>query len=324
MNVTNDIVKVSLMTTNEMNRAVATDELPQLLESGMQAVENAMLNIVKSEVQTLKDASTHILSAGGKRVRPRLLMLAYLACGGTDVDYAAPPGAAVELMHTASVVHDDINDHGVLRRGRPSVNAKWGRTFALLTGDFLFTAVYQLMSPYGNLNKLLADAATALVEGETLQAYAVKNNEFTRENYARIISLKTAALFQSAGEIGARLANAGEEVAEALSNYGFNIGLAFQIVDDILDIVGDEDTLGKTSGIDVEQGRGITAVEGSDAEDIMDSIKRKLMSGNRLEEARQQATAFVDMAISQLDILPPSAAKDELISLANKVLNRNN
>jgi octaprenyl-diphosphate synthase len=313
------------MTTQSIKSAIATDNLPHLLQSGLEAVENAMLNVVKSDVTVLREASTHILGAGGKRVRPRLLLLAYLACGGTDVEYAAAPGAAVELMHTASVVHDDINDHGVMRRGRPSVNAKWGRTFALLTGDFLFTAVYQLMAPYGNLNKLLADAATALVEGETLQAYAVKNNEFTRENYARIISLKTAALFQSAGEIGARLAGAAENVADALANYGFNIGLAFQIVDDILDIVGDEATLGKTAGIDVEQGRGFAAVENGDSngEDIMNTIKHKLLSGNRLEEARQQAQAFAEMAISQLDVLLESPAKDELIALANSVINRN-
>ncbi|MDQ7025546.1 MAG: polyprenyl synthetase family protein [Anaerolineae bacterium] len=311
------------MTTHDMNRTVATDDMLPLLQTGLQAVENAMYNVVKSDVEVLRDASTHILSAGGKRVRPHLLMLAYLACGGTDVTYAAPPAAAVELMHTASVVHDDINDHGVVRRGRPSVNAKWGRTFALLTGDFLFTAVYQLMAPYGDLNKLLAEAATALVEGETLQAHAVKNNEFTRENYARIISLKTAALFQSAGEIGARLADTTEDIAEALGNYGFNIGLAFQIVDDILDIVGDEETLGKTSGIDVEQGRGITAIENTEGADIMDAIKRKLLSGNRLEEARQQAQAFAEIAIEQLDVLPDSYAKTELADLANKVINRN-
>jgi octaprenyl-diphosphate synthase len=227
-------------------------------------------------------------------------------------------------MHTASVVHDDINDHGIMRRGRPSVNAKWGRTFALLTGDFLFTAVYQLMSPYGELNRDLANAATALVEGETLQAWAVKNQEFTRENYIRIIALKTAALFQSAGSIGAKLANASESVVDALSAYAYNIGLAFQIVDDILDVIGDETTLGKTAGIDIEQGRGIVSVnEGENPNDIMDGIKAKLLGGNRLQEARQQAEALVQMAISFLDVLPASAAKDELISLAEKVVNRN-
>lgn len=296
-----------------------------LLEQGLQAVENAMLTVVKSDVKVLREASTHILQAGGKRVRPRLMLLAYLACGGSDVETVAEPAAAIELMHTASVVHDDINDHGVVRRGRPSVNAKWGRTFALLTGDFLFTTVYELMSSYSReINKEVAASATALVEGETLQAWAVKNNAFTSENYMRIIALKTAALFKAAGNIGARLADADDAVIEALSDYAYNVGLAFQIVDDILDIVGDQDKLGKTSGIDLEQGRGFAAVQknGSDADDLMDSIKRKLMSGDRLEEARQQAAMLVRVAIASLNVLPDSKAKSGLIALAESVINR--
>ncbi|MEO1165817.1 MAG: polyprenyl synthetase family protein [Chloroflexota bacterium] len=335
------------MTTQEMQSITTDVEQKQLLHEGLQSVEDAMLMVVNSDVTVLRDASNHILQAGGKRVRPRLLMLAYLASGGTDVEYAAAPGAAVELMHTASVVHDDINDHGVVRRGRPSVNAKWGRTFALLTGDFLFTAVYELMAEYGDINADLASAATGLVEGETLQAWAVKNDEFTRENYMQIIALKTAALFKSAGTMGAKLAGADDDVVDALGNYAFNIGLAFQIIDDILDIVGDEATLGKTSGIDLEQGRGFAAVEngnsngngsnghssngngtnghngnGKTAMDIAEEVKRKLMSGNRLEEARQQARGLVAMAIQSLDVLPESYAKEGLIALAHKVIDR--
>lgn len=294
----------------------------QRITAALHAVERAMETVVNSEVDVLRDASRHILAAGGKRVRPRLLMLAYLACGGIDLEYAAPAGAAVELMHTASVVHDDINDHGVLRRGRPSVNAIWGRTFALLTGDFLFTSVYTLLAPYRDLNITLAAAARALVEGETLQAAAVKNNNFTREVYMRIIALKTAALFQAAGEMGARLANASPATCEALSQFAYNVGLAFQIVDDVLDIVGDEKTLGKTSGIDIEQGRGYTAIqEGSG--DPMESIKRKVMQGSYLQEARTQAQALVNMAIEALDVLPESVYKQELIELAQLVVERN-
>lgn len=330
------------MTTQEMHSMTQDAEQQRLLEQGLQSVEDAMLTVVNSDVTVLREASNHILQAGGKRVRPRLLMLAYLASGGTDVDYAAPVGAAVELMHTASVVHDDINDHGVVRRGRPSVNAKWGRTFALLTGDFLFTAVYELMATYGEVNEDLAAAATGLVEGETLQAWAVKNDEFTRENYMRIIALKTAALFKSAGSMGAKLANADDDIVDALSNYAYNVGLAFQIIDDILDIVGDEETLGKTSGIDIEQGRGFTAVEsngsngnghhsngngngngnGKSAMDVAEEVKRKLMSGNRLQEARQQARGLVEMAISELDILPDSLARQGLVDLAYLVIER--
>lgn len=294
----------------------------QLLNRGMTAVEQAMLNITNSDVEVLRDASHHILSAGGKRVRPHLLLLSYMANGGTDVDDAAIPAAAVELMHTASVVHDDINDHGIVRRGQVSVNARWGRTFALLTGDFLFTAVYQLMSPYKDLNIVLSDAATALVEGETLQAWAVKNSEFTSEMYTKIIALKTAALFESATEMGSRLAGAPEHVVTAFKRAGYNIGLAFQIVDDILDIVGDEETLGKTAGIDIEQGRGFASVEDTDGEDLMDSIKRKFMAGDRLEQARIQARTLVDMAIDELQVVPDSYAKDEFIALAELVINR--
>lgn len=311
------------MSTQQLQSTTIDAEQEQLLEKGLQSVEDAMLKVVDSEVTVLRDASQHILSAGGKRVRPRLLMLAYLATGGTDVDYASPPAAAVELMHTASVVHDDINDHGIVRRGQASVNAKWGRTFALLTGDFLFTSVYELMAPYGDLNLDLASSATALVEGETLQAWAVKNNEFTSDNYIRIIALKTAALFKAAGTIGAKLANADDAVIEALSDYSYNVGMAFQIVDDILDIVGDEEKLGKTAGIDLDQGRGFAAVdEEQSTEDIFNTIKRKMMSGNRLQEAREQATGLVAMAIASLDILPDSVAKTGLIDLANAVINR--
>lgn len=310
------------MTTQQLPSTTLKVDQEQLLNQGLQSVEDVMLEVVNSEVTVLRDASQHILSAGGKRIRPRLLMLAYLAAGGTDVDYASPPAAAIELMHTASVVHDDINDHGIVRRGRPSVNAKWGRTFALLTGDFLFTSVYELMAPYGDLNRDLAASATALVEGETLQAWAVKNNEFTSENYMRIIALKTAALFRAAGAIGGKLANTDDAIIEALSDYAYNIGLSFQIIDDILDIVGDEEKLGKTAGIDLEQGRGFAAVGEENGADIFESIKRKLMSGNRLQEAREQAEVLVALAIGSLDVLPDSNAKTGLIELANAVINR--
>ncbi len=305
------------------------------IQQAMQSVDNIMFEVVNSDVKTLRDASRHILDAGGKRVRPRLLMLAYSALGGTDYDYAAPPAAAIELVHTASVVHDDINDHGVVRRGRPSVNAIWGRTFALLTGDFLFTKVYELMAPYKDLNIDLAEATVALVEGETLQAAAVKENNFTREVYYQIIARKTAALFKSAATIGAKLAHADEVVIQALGQYGYSVGLAFQIIDDILDLTVDTDKLGKTSGIDLAQGRGYVAAHatnghtgGAVAEavieqaDPMTSIKEKLLKGDAINEARIQAQTLAQTAIACLNVLPESQAKRELIDLANMVVDR--
>ncbi|MCA0452962.1 MAG: polyprenyl synthetase family protein [Chloroflexi bacterium] len=305
------------------------------IQEAMQSVENIMFEVVNSDVKTLREASRHILDAGGKRVRPRLTMLAYSALGGTDYTYAAPPAAAIELVHTASVVHDDINDHGVVRRGRPSVNAIWGRTFALLTGDFLFTKVYELMASYKDLNIDLAEATVALVEGETLQAAAVKENNFTREVYYQIIARKTAALFKSAATIGAKLAHADEKVIEALGQYGYSVGLAFQIIDDILDLTADTAKLGKTSGIDLAQGRGYVAAYANNGHtgvavaeavvedsDLMTSIKAKLLKGDAINEARIQARTLAQTAIACLDVLPESQAKRELIDLANMVVDR--
>ena len=304
-------------------------KLNSLVEDGMAAVERAMIEATDSDVDVLREASLHILGAGGKRLRPRLLLLSYLALGGRDVHFVADPAAAIELMHTASVVHDDINDHGILRRGRPSVNAIWGRTFALLTGDFLFTAVYKLMAPYNELNIDLAKAATGLVEGETLQASAVKSNTFTREAYMKIIARKTAALFRAASTIGAKLAGAHTDEIRVLSEFGYNLGIAFQIVDDILDLVSDQDKLGKTSGIDILQGRGV-AVAMSDAngncraqaKDPLVEIRRKLMEGDTIKTARQQASYLIDSSIASLAILDESPAKLELMSLARQVIER--
>ncbi len=302
-------------------------ELSEALQAAFQAVETLLVDVVDSEVAVLRDASRHIIAAGGKRLRPRLALLAYAAVGGDNPSEAAPVAAAVELVHTASVVHDDINDHGVVRRGRPSVNALWGRTFALLTGDYLFTKVYELMAPFRDLNVLLAEGTVALVEGETLQAAAVKEGNFTREVYYRVIALKTAALFKSAGAMGAKLGGGTTKQIEALANFGFNIGLAFQIIDDILDLIGDEQQLGKTAGIDVEQGRGfatayIEETQESSIDDKVNAIKAKALEGDALEKARTQAHMLVQQAINELDELPPSAAKDALVDLAQMIVDR--
>lgn len=297
-------------------------DLEARLTAGLHAVETKMHDVCDSDVTVLRDASRHIISAGGKRYRPRLMLLAYMACGGKKLDDVVSMSAALELVHTASVVHDDINDHGVVRRGKPSVNAIWGRTFALLTGDFLFTKVYELMAPFRDLNIVLAEATVALVEGETLQAQAVKENRFTREVYMDIIARKTAALFKAGAVLGARAANATQDVIEALSLFGYNIGLAFQVIDDILDLTSDSVKLGKTSGIDLEQGRGIAAVADKPVEDPMEAIKRKAFSGDTLQKAKDQARMLVEMAIAQLDVLPNSVEKSALRELALATIHR--
>src|SRR5581483_4212888 len=309
-------------------------------DRALQSIDELLKSIVNSDVDILRDASRHILEAGGKRVRPRLTLLAYEAVGGEDLDAVLPVAAAVELVHTATLVHDDINDHGLTRRGRPTINAQWGRTFALLTGDYLFTKVYELMAPFKDLNIVFAEATVALVEGETLQAAAAKSGQLDRETYTRIIAKKTASLFAAAAKLGAMLANAAAEQISALEQYGFNLGLAFQIVDDILDLIADSQQLGKTAGLDVVQGKGfVTAVAGHAATsgngkasatavlepapaDPMAAFKQKMLSGNYIQEGRQNAQQLAALAAMSLSAFPPAPALDELHALARQVVER--
>jgi len=301
-----------------------TDNLNSVIEQDanlIQAIDNIMLESTRSQVTLLQDASWHIIKSGGKRVRPRMLLLSYLALGGTDLKTAMDVAAGIELVHTASVVHDDINDHGVVRRGVPSVNAKWGRTFALLTGDFLFTKVYEITAQYPLVSPIFADATIKLVEGETLQAYAVKNKQFDMKTYYNIIGLKTAVLFGAATKLGAMLAGASDSVVQTLGDFGYKIGMAFQIFDDLLDLTGDTVQLGKTAGLDVEQGKGLSQVA-IDSPDPMVAIKSQMMNASTIELGQKMAQQFVDDALGLLDDLPDSLARTKLIEIAHTVANR--
>lgn len=312
-----------------------TSEIP------LQAVEELLLTVTRSAVPLLSETTAHILSAGGKRLRPRLVLLAHAAVGGTNTDDVIPLAAAVEIIHTATLVHDDINDHGTLRRGRETVNSRWGSTFALLTGDYMFTKTYEIMAPYpAELNRILSRAAIQLVEGETLQIQAARQGVLDRDTYYEIIAKKTAALFVACTELGATAAGAPPEWIQALSTYAFNLGLAFQIVDDILDLIGDAQTLGKNAGMDLPQGRGLAAVrDDGNLPDVRTGtavhvtpdtaggpFKESLLAGNSLETAvelgRAKAQELVERALASLDILPPSPALEELRNLARQVVQR--
>jgi octaprenyl-diphosphate synthase len=314
-----------------------------LTQEGVDAVEEILLGSIDSEVDLLNEASRHILHSGGKRIRPQVALLAYLAAGGNDQLEAAPMAAAVEMVHTATLVHDDINDHSLVRRGRPSVHARWGRTFALLAGDYLFTKVYQLMAPYGTpYNGIMANACSELVEGETMQAAAAKSGNIDRETYKRIVSLKTASLFEAAARMGGMMGGAEDRVVEGLAEYAYNLGIAFQVIDDILDVIGDPETLGKPVGADVAQGRGAFATENGrtilslqgggeavaepvatfDETDPIQTMMLKLRNSGAIELARLQAREVAERARNALSIVPPSPARDGLEDLIDLVLDR--
>jgi geranylgeranyl pyrophosphate synthase len=305
------------------------------IERELLAVEEQLNLIVRSEVELLQAASQHIIASGGKRIRPRLTMLAYLAAGGTDLAAVLPLAAAVELVHTATLVHDDINDHSQTRRGKITVHARWGRTFALLTGDYLFSKVYELMAPYGSeYNVLMANACVELVEGETLQAAAAKSGTIDQETYKRIISLKTASLFEASARMGALLGGGDEQIVEALGRFGNNLGLAFQIVDDVLDIMGDPETMGKPAGNDLIQGAGAliaqngkktnhqVAVAEAPAEDPIQAMMVRLRESGAVEVARMKAYEMARRARQALEQVPASEARDELVSLVDLVVDR--
>ncbi len=310
------------------------------IDQSLQAVNDLLLSVTQSPVMLLSETTRHILSAGGKRLRPRLVLLAHAAVGGENEAYVVPLAAAVEIIHTATLVHDDINDHGTLRRGRETVNARWGGTFALLTGDFMFTKTYEIMAPYpGELNAVLARAAIELVEGETLQIQASRQGMLDRDAYFEIIAKKTAALFVACVELGALAADANPEWIKALKQYAFNLGLAFQITDDVLDLIADPEQVGKNVGIDLSQGRGFAAVKdgnhkrggnGSALEIAPDTapgpLKESFLADQSLDMAvrkgREKAEELASLAMASLEALPPSAAVDELRALARHVVER--
>lgn len=313
--------------------------IEEIIEQGMTAVDEYLQEVVGSQVDILHDASVHIVTSGGKRLRPKMVLLAYLAAGGQQLQDSVGLAAAVELVHTATLVHDDINDHSLTRRGKPTVHARWGRTFALLTGDYMFAKVYEMMAPYGSpYNEIMSQAAVRLVEGETLQAAAAKAGDMNRETYKQIIGLKTASLFEAAARMGATLAETDQEVVEGLAEYAYNLGLTFQIVDDILDIVGDPETLGKPVGSDLIQNRGVIAVqngEGSFSRDGMvatavvdiDPLQKmmaRLRESGAVEIARIQAHEVANRARQALASVPPSPFRDELEDLVDVVLERDN
>lgn len=310
--------------------------LNETLQIGIDAVEKRLSSSIGTDIETLHDASLHIIESGGKRVRPRVAMLAYIASGGQDVLDVVDAAAAVEMIHTASLVHDDINDHSALRRGKVSVHKRWGRTFALLTGDYMFTKVYELMAPYGvEPNKVMAHAAKTLVEGETLQALAAKSGDMDRETYKQVIERKTASLFIAAAELGAVIAGADEEVRQALSDYGKYVGNCFQIVDDILDLVGDPEEMGKPKGLDVAQNRGVaiahgngsnsnghTAVIESESDDPIERMLNKLRASGAVEVARIEADRMAEKARAALSKLNPSPAVSAMEAIIDEVLER--
>ncbi len=303
------------------------------LESALSLVEEMLSDLTSSDVVLLNQASSHIMNAGGKRLRPRVLFLSFEAVGGTDLSRIAPVAAALELIHTASLVHDDINDHSEMRRGRATINARWGNTLALLTGDFIFLKVLDLAAGFdAEVIRVLSRTCVALVEGEILQIATQSEGQLTEADYLEIVGRKTASLFSACAELGAIVAGASLEERTALRDYGYSFGVAFQLRDDVLDLVGSSQRLGKPVVRDLDQEKMslvmLHATSKSErAREILmskdrDSVLDLLESTGALDYANQRTREYSDMAKEELAVLAPSAARDTLCVLAELAFDR--
>jgi octaprenyl-diphosphate synthase len=230
-------------------------DIYQLVREDLAKVESQIRSVAEVESPRLAELLEYSLKEGGKRLRPVLTLLS-AKFYRYDLDRLLPMASAVELMHTATLVHDDAIDNSAIRRGRPTINSLWGEDKAVLLGDYLFAKAGEFAALTGNLRviRLFAQTLQIITSGELAQTFDAFNLEQSRDLYLERISGKTASLFSLATESGAILSQAPEESIKVLREYGFNLGVAFQIVDDVLDFIGTEEELGKPVGLDLAQG----------------------------------------------------------------------
>jgi len=222
----------------------------------MQAINALILDRMQSPIGMIPDLAAHLVEAGGKRLRPLLTIASARLCGAVTPAHHKL-AAAVEFIHSATLLHDDVIDESDLRRGRQVANRIWGNSASILVGDFLFARAFNLMVETGSLEALdiLSTASSVIAEGEVHQLAALRNTAMTEDTYMRVIGAKTAALFAAACEVSPIVSGRDAATQEALRNYGQNLGLAFQLVDDALDYGGFESALGKSVGDDFREGK---------------------------------------------------------------------
>ncbi len=313
------------------------------MRPALDLVDRAIAANLASEVADTGDIVRHLLSGGGKRLRPLLLIASTRLCGHRQDDFAVL-GAVIEYLHSATLLHDDVLDEAALRRGKPSANAAWGNTRAILGGDFLFARAYYLLADHypKEIALLISRTAQDLVEGEILELSFRNNPKLTADAYDRIILLKTASLITASCEAGGLLAGAPADDVAALRLFGTNVGLAFQIIDDVLDYTGDQAAFGKVKGGDLREGTVtlplILLREGAspderqaldamvtdgtagdaDVAGIVDRMTREGIDRRAID----RAAALVSSAKAALDRFPDSPYRRMLRIAADHVLSR--
>ncbi len=308
------------MTTDTIQKP--HDRLSAALAGDMGAVNALIRERMASEhAPRIPEVTAHLVEAGGKRLRPMLTLAAARLCG-YDGPYHVHLAATVEFIHTATLLHDDVVDESHQRRGRPTANLLWDNQSSVLVGDYLFARSFQLMTEPGSMRvmKILSNAAATIAEGEVLQLTAAQNLATDESVYLQVVRGKTAALFSAATEVGGVIADAPEPIIQALFDYGDALGIAFQIVDDLLDYQGQPDATGKNVGDDFRERKLTLPVIKAVA--LADTEERAFWT--RTIERGKQADAmdWAAKARAALAPLPAHEIKDMLLDLADYVVSR--
>jgi octaprenyl-diphosphate synthase len=313
------------------------------IREDLRAVERAFADHVQSQVQLIPTIGNYIQNSGGKRIRPAVLLMA-ARMAGYQGEKAVLYGSVVEFIHTATLVHDDIIDESELRRGRQAVHSRWGNDITVLLGDFLYIKSMSMALTQDRLDiiRLLCDVTLRMIEGELYQLTKNGVVDLSEEEHFDIIRRKTAYLFAGCAKIGGMLGDTTLEQQDALWDYGFNIGMAFQIVDDLLDFTGEEDVLGKPIGGDLREGKitlPVIHLLGQDDEQA-DALIRAVVNTRNItneewrtlrlllaeydcvEHAHRVAVDFVERAKKALYTFPPGPEREALMALPDYVLSR--
>ena len=317
------------------------DAIQALAREDMAAVDALVRRRLASDVVLVNQVAEYIIGAGGKRLRPMLLLLAAGALGHRGPD-AHQLAAVIEFIHTATLLHDDVVDESAQRRGRRTANAVWGNAPSVLVGDFLYSRSFQLMVELERpeVMRILADTTNEIAAGEVLQLLHVRNADTDEAAYLRVIERKTAVLFAAATRLGALLAGADARTCDALHDYGLQLGFAFQVADDVLDYAADAGALGKDVGDDLAEGKATLplihalrhadaataarlreAIETGDAGALPGVLDAITASGS-LDYSRARAAEFAGRAMRALDGLPRNDRVDALLGLARYAVDR--
>jgi len=319
------------------------EDVFDLVRDDLQKVEIELSKNVLSPVSLIPDVGKYVLLSGGKRFRPLVLILSAKFCGYTGSCHI-PLASIFEFIHTASLLHDDVVDNAEARRGNSSVNSVWGNEASVLIGDYLFSKSFSLLTSIGDLKilRVLSDATTRLAEGEIMELVKHGDPCTTEEEYISIVTEKTAVLISAACQVGAILGNAPDEKEKALKGFGLNLGIAFQMVDDILDYISTEEEFGKTIGKDLYEGKitlpliyTLNVCSHSDREKIVNIIESSnhgdrglstiidlIMRYKGVDHAFKRAGDCIEIAKGFLQDFDTSTEKQALLATADYVIGR--